>query len=471
MDRLKWKFWFWGGRFRRQFFMAVPENEKDYQNSRNMFIAADAMYQMMLNLAGGTYLMSLLSYLGVSDGTIGIILSMGSLAAVFQLFILRYVQKLEKYKPYVVITVFQRLWLGVLFLIPFIGGSMKVKAALVIFLFLFAQIWSQTGNTVAISWMALLVPDKVRGAFLAKKESIAVFLAIFSTFCMGIVYDSFAGGDMKSAFGINGSVLIVLALVNTALFICMKDPRLIWVDEDGKELHGKLARRARKEKPLQSRPVLVILKEAFAAAGFRRVMLMTVLWNLCYFLIVPFMASYQIQDLGLSFTFVTLVNLISTVIRVSILPMMGKLSDRSGAEKAISLSLAVLMISYMIYAFTVPSNGVIMYCVATVVGAVGWSYVGAGLLNIQLKYMEESKQTEQYTILSGISGFTAILISIIAGEILDFLQKNRVVFFGKELYAQQVLNAVGAVLILILILYVMLVVNRKGMQTEIKKEQ
>ena len=57
----------------------------------------------------------------------------------------------KKYKPYVVITVFQRLWLGVLFLIPFIGGSLKVKAVVVIFLFLFGQIWSQTGNTVAIS--------------------------------------------------------------------------------------------------------------------------------------------------------------------------------------------------------------------------------------------------------------------------------------------------------------------------------
>ena len=151
MERLKWKFWFWGGRFRRQFFMAVPENEEDYKKSRNEFIATDAMYQMICNLAGGNYLMSLLAFLGVSDGVIGIVLSLGSLAAVFQFAILKFMQRIEKYKPYVVITVFQRLWLGVLFLIPFIGGSLKVKAVVVIFLFLFGQIWSQTGNTVAIS--------------------------------------------------------------------------------------------------------------------------------------------------------------------------------------------------------------------------------------------------------------------------------------------------------------------------------
>ena len=250
MERLKWKFWFWGGRFRRQFFMAVPENEADYKKSRNMFIAADAMNQMIGNLAGGTYLMTLLAFLGVSDGTIGIILSLGSLAAVFQLVILRFMQKLEKYKPYVVATVSQRLWLGVLFLVPFFGGNNGLKAIVVIVMFLFAQIWSQTGNTVSISWMALLVPEEGRGRFLARKEMIAVFAAIFSTFVLGIVFDAFTDSKIKIAFGIMGSVLIILAVINTLMFLFMKDPRLILVDENGRELHGTLARKARKERQI-----------------------------------------------------------------------------------------------------------------------------------------------------------------------------------------------------------------------------
>ena len=467
MERLKWKFWFWGGRFRRQFFMAVPENEADYKKSRNMFIAADAMNQMIANLAGGTYLMTLLSFLGVSDGTIGIILSLGSLAAVFQLVILRFMQKLEKYKPYVVSTISQRLWLGVLFLIPFFGGNNRLKAAVVIVMFLFAQIWSQTGNTVSVSWMAMLVPEEGRGRFLARKEMIAVFAAIFSTFVMGIVFDAFTDNNIKIAFGIMGSVLIVLALINTIMFICMKDPRLILVDENGRELHGTLARKARKERQVKPQPVLVILKNTFKHAGFRKVLIMTILWNVCYFVICPFMASYTIQDLGLSFTFVTLINLISTVLRVLILPLMGKFSDKSGAEKAMCTSLAVLMLSYLIYAFTVPTSPIAMYISAAVVAAVGWSYIGAGLMNIQLKYMDKEKQTEQYTILSAVSGLSAMVISVITGRVLDFLQKNPVSFAGKELYAQQILNIVGAVCIVILISYVMIVVyEKKGKKEE-----
>lgn len=459
MDNLKWMFWYWGGKFRRQFFMSIPESEKDYRNSRRMFIAADTMNQIIANLAGGTYLMGLLAHLGVSDGTIGIILSLGTLAAVFQLFIIEFVQKLKKYKLYVVLTILQRVWLGVLFLVPFMGGLTQVKAALVIILFLFAQIWSQTGNTVSVAWMAMLVPDRIRGTFLARKESVAVFLAVFSMFIMGIVYDFFESINMQYAFAVNGTLLIILALVNTALFMFMKDPKHSLMNADGKELHGKLAKRAEKDMKAEKKPFLEIFREAFGSSGFRKVMVMTILWNVCYYIVCPFMSSYYIKDLGLSYTFVTMINLIATVVRVSILPMMGKFSDEKGAEGVLSFSLGVFMVSYLILAFTVPSNGVVMYCIASLVSAVGWSYIGAGLLNIQLKNIEESKQTEQYAILSGVCGFAAMVISVISGEILDFLQRHRVAIAGTELYAQQVLNLVGAVLILILILYVMLVVK------------
>lgn len=461
MEKLKWIFWYWGGKFRRQFFMSIPESEKDYRNSRRMFIAADTMNQIIGNLAGGTYLMALLAHLGVSDGAIGVILSLGTLAAVFQLFIIEFVQKLKKYKLYVVLTIFQRIWLGVLFLVPFLNCSTAVKAVLVIVMFLFAQIWSQTGNTVSVAWMAMLVPAQIRGTFLARKEAVAVFLAVFSTFVMGIVYDFFTGINMEYAFCVNGSLLIVLALVNTVLFILMKDPRSSLTNAEGKELHGKLAKRVQKEQQVEKKPFLDIFKEAFGSSGFRKVLLMAILWNACYYIVCPFMASYYINDLGLSFTFVTLINLIATVLRVLILPLMGRLSDQKGAEGVLSASLAIFMVSDVIFAFTVPSNGIVMYCIASLVSAVGWSYIGAGLLNIQLKNMEESKQTEQYAILSGISGFSAMAISVVSGEVLDYLQKHRVVFAGRELYAQQILNLVGAALVLILILYIMLVVRKK----------
>lgn len=454
MDKLRWLFWFWGGRFRRLFFMSIPENEKDYQKSRRMFIAADASYQMAANLAGGTYLMALLAHIGLSDGDIGIILSLGALAAVFQLFIVEYVQKLKKYKLYVVVTALQRIWWGILFLIPFLNCSGQLKIVLVIILYLFSQVWSQTGNTVSVAWMAMLVPDRIRGTFLARKEVVAVFMAVFSTFVMGLVYDFFTDINMEYAFAINGTLLIILALVNTAMYVLMKDPRYSVTNEEGKELHGKLAKRAQQDKQQEKKSFVKIFLDAFSASGFRKILVMSILWNICYYLVCPFMSSYYIYDLGMSYTFVTAIGLLTTFLRIGILPLMGRWSDRKGAEGVTCVSLLFFMVSYILIAFAVPSNAVVMYCVASLFSAVGWSYISAGFLNIQLKNMDEDKQTEQYTILSGVCGLLAMIISVVSGKLLNFLQCHPVTIAGKSLYAQQVLNVLGAVMLAVLILYI-----------------
>ena len=70
------------GRLRRIYFMALPENEGDYEKSRKNFIAGDSANQTIAQLAGGTFLVSLMLSVHIPDASIGVITSMGSLAAV-----------------------------------------------------------------------------------------------------------------------------------------------------------------------------------------------------------------------------------------------------------------------------------------------------------------------------------------------------------------------------------------------------
>ena len=71
------------GRLRRIYFMALPENEGDYEKSRKNFIAGDSANQTIAQLAGGTFLVSLMLSVHIPDASIGVITSMGSLAALF----------------------------------------------------------------------------------------------------------------------------------------------------------------------------------------------------------------------------------------------------------------------------------------------------------------------------------------------------------------------------------------------------
>ena len=85
-DMLYWKAGRIAGSLYRIYFMALPETEEDYEKSRRFYISGDSAAQTIAQLAGGTFLVSLLLSAGFSDAETGVVTSTASLAAVFQLF-------------------------------------------------------------------------------------------------------------------------------------------------------------------------------------------------------------------------------------------------------------------------------------------------------------------------------------------------------------------------------------------------
>lgn len=84
------------GHLRRIYFMALPENEEDYEKSRGYYIAGDSATQTIAQLAGGTFLVSLMLSVNIPDAAIGVITSMASFAALFQLFTMQKINRLKK---------------------------------------------------------------------------------------------------------------------------------------------------------------------------------------------------------------------------------------------------------------------------------------------------------------------------------------------------------------------------------------
>ena len=116
------------GRLRRIYFMALPENEGDYEKSRKNFIAGDSANQTIAQLAGGTFLVSLMLSVHIPDASIGVITSMGSLAALFQLFTMQPINKLKKRKLFVCITVLQKLFFSLIFFCPPASAAVSYSA-------------------------------------------------------------------------------------------------------------------------------------------------------------------------------------------------------------------------------------------------------------------------------------------------------------------------------------------------------
>lgn len=449
--------------------MALPENKQDLKRSRMWYTLGDSANQTIAQLAGGTFIVTLMSYVGISDANIGILTSLASLAAVFQLMMMRFVNKLPKYKFYVCFTVLQKLAFSLIYFVPLFTLSGRAKMIWVVVGYFYAQICTQIGTPANQDWIASLVPSRLRGRYFAIKDSVAVFVTVSVMLIAGIVLDHYKKSHLTIGFVLIGIMIAILVIVNFVAFSFMKEPRLSYTNEDGFEMHGTLAKRAKSVHKNDSHDSMKSeLKSAFGNRFFRKALGLNCLWMTSFYIAAPFNSSYQIKELALPYTFIMIIGFCSNLFRIYISPKVGRLADRFGMAKVFKYSLLGLLLNYLLTACSLPSNAYIMIPAAAFFSACGWSFIGIGLFGIQLEFLDEKRRMIQLSLLSSISGVYGFLISYLGGKLLDYFQKNPLVIFQKELYAQQILNTLGVVLLLVTFTYTKLVIQGKSPKKQVR---
>lgn len=443
------------GKLRRIYYMALPENEADLHKSRVLYAVGDSASQTLLQLAGGTFLVAIMENIGFSDGAMGVILSAATLAAIFQMPVMNSVQRMQKRKAFICMTTLQKIWMAVIFLIPLIPVSVPVRLILFLLLFFFSQICLQISTPAATDWIASLVPAKTRGRYFSRKDTLAVFVTVTGMLLVGIAFDQMKKDNIRGGFMMIAAVIAILVLINTLAFSMMKEPRMFRTDINGRELHGKLLRDSLAACPDKAdhQGISSEIKEALHSPLFCKALILNCLWMLAFYTAAPFNSSYQVKELGLSYTFIMIVNFVSNLVRIAITPYVGKTADRIGMGRMLRYVLVSYMLGYVFMIFSVPGGSLIYYVISIFFSAVAWSFISIGLLGIQLEYLDRDRRTVQYTILSVISGVFGFIISLGMGAFLSMLQNAGMLFMGRKVYAQQITNAAGAICTLAVILY------------------
>jgi MFS family permease len=443
------------GQIRRIYFMALPESKKDMKSSRIYYTTADSAAQTIAQLAGGTFLAALMSHSGISDANIGIITSLVSLAALSQLFLINFFKRIKKYKFLVCATALQRALFAALYLIPLLGIGNVEKAVLIVVLYFVGQVFVQIGLPASQDWIASLVPSRLRGKYFSIKDSVAVFVVSGMMLICGMILDHFKKTNIMTGFNIICVLIIILTLINVIALSMMKEPKISYVNEHGKEMHGRLAKKAKDtEIAEKSQSILSEVKEAFHNRKFRKAFSIQCLFQLAFYICIPFNASYQINDLKLPYTFIMLVGFILNLYRIYITPRLGRLADKHGMAKILRFSFFALGLNFLSMAFTMPFNAYPMYILGSFFASTAWAFVGIGLFGIQLDFFKNEKRMTWLTITSSLSGVFGFLISIVGGSILGVLQKANLQLFGYKIYAQQVLNLTGFLIILFTVYFI-----------------
>ena len=443
------------GKIRRIYFMALPESKHDMKNSRICYTVADTGAQTIVQLVGGTFLASIMTYSGISDSNIGIITSLISLAALSQLFLINFFKRIKKYKFIVTVTALQRVLFVFLYLVPMLEINKLSKAILIVVLYFVGQIFVQIGTPASQDWIASIVPSRLRGRYFAIKDSVATFVVSSMMLACGMILDYFKKSNIRIGFIIIGVIILLLTIINVIAFSLMKEPRISYLNNEGKEKHGRLAKRAKKieavEKPQN---ILLEIKEAFCDSKFRKVFTVQCLYTFAFYICVPFNASFQINDLHLPYTFIMLVAFLFNLYRIYITPKLGRMADKHGMAKILRYTMLALGFNLLSNTFTMPFNAYPMLIIGSFLGSTAWAFVGIGLFGIQLAFFKSENRMTQLIIVSSLCGAFGFLVSILGGRLLSYFKALSPYLFGQKIYPQQILNLIGFIVILFTVYYI-----------------
>ncbi len=417
---------------------------KKYRRTRVMYLLEAAFEYFISLMLTGAYIAKVASSIGISDSMVGVITSITSLGAAFQVFALFLVGKHPVKRWVMASHVISQLFFCSVWLMPIFDIPKGVKIALFAFVLVGGQIIHNIINSPKISWYMSMVDDHKRGSFTSTKEIISLVGGMVFTFCMGNVVDYFeAKGELSTAFLVGGITMLTITVFHTITLIMS---------------YERPAKKAEKQSG-----VLKALMALFKNRQLVRVFVFAVLAKMCLSIAWPFFGTYQNNELGFSMRLISVISILHVIVRVTASVFLGRFADRTSFAALLNLCLCIGMIGYITAVFCVPSNGVVIFILYyAVFEAVMQAGYGNGLMNLVYDCVDKSERTGAFALYNALSGSVGFITTLICSTVVTKIQANGNTVFGMHMYAQQFLSAVSVIVFIITILYLNFAIIRKG---------
>lgn len=412
--------------------------EKDiYKTSRFLYILEAAFEYFISLLMVGAYLAKVTTAIGISDSLTGILTSFVSLGCTFQLFAIFLANKGAVKRKVTILHSINQLFFACIYLVPFFNISKQFKIVLFIIFLLCGHVINNIVNAPKINWFMSLVDDDKRGSFTAGKEIVSLIGGMIFTFIVGMVIDYYESINNQNGIFIFCAIGVLgLMLLHTATLIFSKEK----VSENSKRQGSSFSN------------LISLLKDKKLV----KIIILSCLWNVANYATTPFYGTYQIKELGFSMLFVSILSAMYAIIRAIASKPLGKYGDRFSFRKMLMICFSFAFCSFLINTFTAPENGKWLYTIYYVLYAISMAGINSGEMNIIFDNVEKSKRMGALALKSTFAGLAGFLTTLAVSPLVSYIQNNGNVIFGIPVYAQQLLSAIGAVVVLIIMVYLVL---------------
>lgn len=407
--------------------------EKILSRSRIMYIIEAALEYFISILVTTSFLATITKELGLSDSLTGILSSVISLGCLFQLLSL-FIRPKKAKRLVIVLSITNQVLFMLLYIIPVININSKVKTVLFIIFIFMAYLIYNLAHPKKINWLMSLVDDHKRGGFTANKEIISLISGMTFSFLMGALIDYFReAGKIRTAF-------ILTAVVMFGVMVCHTLTMVFAVEQEMPDIPCRNFKKT--------------IGELIKNKNIIRVAIVFIAYYVSYYISIPFYGTYQINELGLSLTFISAIVMCGSISRILVSKFWGRYADKKSFARMIEKCFIFFGIAQACAVFAMPNTGKVMFALYYVFQGIAFGGISSALINLIFDYVTVEQRADSLAITQAIAGFTGFITTLLISPIVSLIQNNGNKIFGLTVYAQQFVSAIALAVSIAAVFYI-----------------
>lgn len=367
------------------------------------------------NITGGVLLTNFLIELGANPSEIGMLASIPMVANLVQPLGAHLADQTTSRHNYCfwVYGISRLLWL--ILAIGIIGvGWREANSHLLIMLTLGVALLSYVlgalGSAPWLSWMAALVPRRLRGRYFGFRNSAANLTNLICVPMMGFAISQWFGGSVQG-FGVMLMLGVVAGLIS------------LWFQGFMADVNPQEVRSPIKPDPsVPFDPALLHSPSLWQNHNFLMFVLYFSLWMFAVNLSAPFFNLYMLDNLNLDISQVTLYSSLTAGANLLMLVLWGKLADRIG-NRPILISVGILVAATPLLWLMTDSNAISIWLLLPLLHLLSGGTLAAIDLcssNLQLGIAPLQNQSTCFGIVAAVAGISGAIGTMAGGVLAQF---------------------------------------------------
>ncbi len=353
------------------------------------------------SVTSGTVSTGYALHLGASNAQIGLLSAAPLWGQVLQLVSPLLVERLRQRKPLCVAAYLLGwgVWLPIALIPFFIPESLKpMRPWIMILLAVCGGAIVAISGPASTSWLADLVPQEMRGRFVARQQSIVAACSLVASILAGKYIDLFPEARWKIAFGTVFLLALVFAVASIVAWTFVPEPPMKVSHQES--IFGFLLLPLRHE-------------------NFRNFVMFVSMRAMAVMVAAPFFTVFMLRTLKLSYAQIAIYSALSSLCQMAANPLWGYLADKYGYKPILRISSFAIALTPLPWVFATTHNYGFIIPIMQIYAGVMSAGLMVSQFNLMVKIAPEANRTVYVGFYSAIVNVSFALGSMLGGVLAD----------------------------------------------------